>query len=419
MSLLLEAADGVEALPLDPFGAHPQWASRIAGLGGQDAAPDPAYLFETGDSRPALGLNKAVVRFHDLAMSHGTLLFEVRVRSAVPGAEQVRLKTIPLGGDELIAAGGVVELEFESYRNAFYAISCAINGDTDIAASGLSVALDRQAAPDHHARAWDWPAGQKAGRRPGIEAALVSRVLTDLDLPTLELPQSQVGTPQQCREPAFNRAMKALHRDPVGSFENWSLAYVLRAIDRFAGDGPQRMMGFGDAQAPLLSYFAGQGNEVVGMRHAIDPPPLDPGRELETMRIPQLCSEQDYFDNVHLTVEDVRQTNPILHGRFDILWSIGVNRLMTQAEFVYFVVNGLAHAKPGGLAVHVFDYLEDHDGERGDSLTRHDIERMAVLALSHYNDVARLRFVHCIETPAQGAFLPFGIVLMRGGWQEG
>lgn len=419
MSQTMEAADGVEALPLDPFGAHPQWASRIVGLGGPEPAPDPAYLFETADSRPALGLNKAVVRFHDLVMTHGTLLFEVRVRSAVPGAEQVRLKTIPLGGGELIAAGGVVELEFESYRNAFYAIACAINGETDIAASGLSVALDRQAAPDHHARAWDWPAGQKAPRRPGTEAALVARVLTDLDLPTLELPQSQVGTPQQCHEPVFKSAMQLLYREPLGSLENWSLAYVLRAIDRFADDGPKRMMGFGEAQAPLLSYFGGKGNELVGMRHAIDPPPLDPGRELGEMRIPELCSERDYFDNVHLTVEDVRQTNPTFHGRFDILWSIGANRLMTQAEFICFVVNGLAHAKPGGLAVHVFDYIEDYDGEHGYALTRHDIERMAVLALSHYNDVARLRFIHGVETPERRALLPFGMVLMRGGWQDG
>ena len=419
MSQLLEAAVGVEALPLDPFGAYPHWASRIAGLGGSEPSPDPAYIFATADSRPAIGPIKAMVHFHDLAMTQGTLLFEIRVRSAVAGAEQIPLTTIPLGAAELVAAGGVAALEFESYRNAFYAIACNINGETDICASEISVELDRQASPEDHSHSWEWPVGIEASRRPGIDAALVARVLTDLDMPRLETPQSQAGSPQQCRGPAFVSAMRTLHREPVGSFENWSLAYVLQAIARFSGDGPQRMLGFGEGQAPLLSYFAGQRSEIVGVRHATDRPPLDPGRELQRLRIPELCDETDFFAHAHLTVGDVRHSVPAFHDQFDVLWSIGVNRLMTPSEFIYFVVNGLVHAKPGGLAVHVFDYLEDHDGERGTSLTRQDIERIAVLALSHYNDVARLQFLHGINSPVQGAPLPFGMVLLRGGWQQG
>jgi hypothetical protein len=415
-----EAADGAEALPLDPFGAYPSLASRIVGLGGAEPSPDPSYVFATVDSRPAIGRVRATVRFHDLAITHGTMLFEVRVRSAVPGAEPSRLKTIVVDAAELVAADGVVELDFESYRNAYYAIACGINDETDIAASAVSILLDRRATPAEHGREWEWSAqgSVAARRRSGIEAALVSRSLTDLTTPRLEMPQSQVGSPLQCREPAFIEAMQALRRPPAGSFENWSLAYVLRAIDRFSATGARRMLGYGDDQAPLLSYFAGRGCEVVGMHHPTDrETPLDPGEALERLWVPELCDEADFFAHAHFTVGDIRQPFETFRDQFDVLWSIGANRLMTPQEFVYFVVNGLAHAKPGGLAVHVFDYVEDVEAERGVSLIRHDIERIAALALSHANEVARLQFLHGAPAPGKATPLPFGLVLLRGGAQ--
>jgi hypothetical protein len=117
MNDLLEAArDSDAALPLDPFGVHPQWASRITGLGGREPAPDPSYVFLTLDSRPAIGAVCAKVCFFDLVATRGTMLFEVRVRSAVPGAEQSRLHTIVVDADELVKAGGIVELSFDGHR---------------------------------------------------------------------------------------------------------------------------------------------------------------------------------------------------------------------------------------------------------------------------------------------------------------
>lgn len=417
MSEYPEAADGTEALPLDPFGAQPQWASRIPGLGGTEPPADPAYVFATADSRPAIGPVRATVRFHDPVMTQGTLLFEVRVRSALPGAEPTRLKTITVDAAELIAAGGVVELTFESYRNAYYAIACDINDETDIVTSAISVALDRQAPPEDHGREWKWSADAKASRRPGIETALIGRVMTDLTVPRLETPQSQVGSPLQCREPAFMAAMQALGRESVGSFENWSLAYVLRAIARFAPGDRLRMQGYGVDQAILLSYYAGRGCDVVGTRLPAEGETADPGEALHRLWRPELCGEADFFGHAHLVTGDIRYPVATLLDQFDVLWSIGANRLMTPGEYVYFVVNGLAHAKPGALAVHVFDYVEDVDAERGQNLNQHDIERMTAISLSHANDVARLQFLHGARTPEKGARLPFGLVLMRGGQQ--
>jgi hypothetical protein len=77
--------------------------------------------------------------------------------------------------------------------------------------------------------------------------------------------------------------------------------------------------------------------------------------------------------------------------------------------------DGLVHVRPGGLAVHVFDYVEDVEAEQESSLNRHDIERIAALALSHANDVARLRFLHGAPSPDGRAPLPFGLAVLRGG----
>lgn len=423
MNDLLEAVrDSNDALPLDPFGSQPQWTSRIAGLGGHEPPPDPSYVFLTLDTRPAIGMVCATVRFFDLVATRGTLLFEVRVRSAVPGGEPSRLQTVVVDADELVQSHGVVELTFESYRNAYYAIACSINDEMDVAASHISISIDRRATPAQHGRNWEWsaPADRLVSRRSGIEDALIARSLTDLNTPRLALPMSQVGAPSQCREPAFANAMTILRRESVATPENWSLAYVLQAIGRFGGIQNQyRMLGYGVDEGPLLSYFASQGHEVVGFRHTKQvEEPLDPGQQLQQLWVPELCKEADFFAHAHFTTGDIRHPVTALANQFDVIWSIGANRSMTPQEFGHFALNGMVHARPGGLAVHVFDYVDDAGADQGTSLARHDIERIAVLALSHRIDVARLQFRYGATSSERGTSLPFGLVMLRGGLPE-
>lgn len=416
------APDLTEALLLDPFGAYPHWASGVPGLGGHEPPADPSYVFLTLDSRPAIGRVCVSVRFFDLAAARGTLLIEVRVRSAFPGAHPSRLRTISIDLAELTRSGGLVELEFESFRNTFYAIAGNINDETDVTASHISIAIDRRATAEQHGKAWGWrsPADGRNGARHSvnfnIEEAMVDRLLTDLSLPSLDEPTSQVGFPSQCREAGFAAAMETLQCSPAPSFENWSLAYVLRAIDRFACpvEGTS-MLGFveGD-RTPLLSHFAARQCEIVGMRHVVEPERCnDPGAELQRLWMPELCDEGEFFAHAHFTTGDIRLPPTGFCDQFDIVWSIGANRIMTPGEFVNFAVHGLSSAKPGGFAFHVFDYVEDVGAKDTACLTRHDVERLAIQTLSHRNDVARLRFRHD-ATPAAGSVLPFGIVMRRG-----
>lgn len=425
MSDLLEAFEkSDDPLPLDPFGAHPHWASHIAGLGGTAAPDDPSYIFATLYCRPAIGTVTVTVRFHDLAGTCGTLLFEIKVRSVIPGSEPSRLDTVVVDIEELIAAHGIVELSFESFRNANYAIACSINDKTDLAASHISVTVDRRATEEQHGRNWDWSGNVIAAtRRTDIAPALIGKSLTDLERPQLETPMSQPGVPAQCLEEVFGRAMHALGRNSVPSAENWSMAYILQAINRFGSEQDRsRMLAYGTGEGALLSHFASLGNEVVAMRHraAMDEG-SDPGRELNRLWVPALCSEADFFENTHLVAGDIRHPVQAFRDQFDVIWTVGANREMTPDEFVNFVVGGLIHVKPGGLAIHVFDYIDEPgeprrtDEQAAHALFRYDVERIAVLALSHHNEVVRLRFRHGLPPFGSGVVMPFGLIILRGG----
>lgn len=327
MKDVLEAdPDHNQALPLDPFGAKPQWASKIAGLGGDAPSPDPSYIFLTMDSRPAIGTVTAQVHFHDLAASCGTLLIEIRVRSAFPGSEQSRLDTFTVDLQDLARTGGIFEFKFESYRNAYYAIAGSINDETDVSASFISVTLDRRATPEQHGKHWGWRAGtgMSAIRQSDIESALIDRSMTDLKEARLDDPMSQVGSPEQCREPSFTHAMHALRRDPKPTLESWSQAYVLQAIKRFSSSMEgAKMLGYVADEAPLLSYFAAQEHEIVGMRHVTveEGEKPDPGRELQRLWRPDLCDETNFFAHAHFLAGDIRFplktsiTSSILSGR--------------------------------------------------------------------------------------------------------
>lgn len=418
----LDAAPDVEAaqpLPLDPFGARPGWASLIEGLGGLEPAPDPSYVFLTLDCRPALGPVRVVIHFAGLRATRGTLLFEIRARSAVHSAEHARLDTVVVDAQQLVDCGGIVELRFESFRNTYYAIACSINDETDLVASQISVTLDRRATAEQHGTAWERASDHPpAGCKPGIGDALIDRVLTDLANPSLDRPMSQIATPQQCRERAFMDAMGELRRQSSPSHLNWSYAFLLQAFKRYVGEERSRILIFGKDFGPLLSYFAGQNCDVVGLEHSDMKNRMDPGAALQALWVPDLCSEKRFFERAHFSYGDIRAHISEFRDQFDVILSMNADRLMLKSEYVYFVVNGLSHLRPGGMAVHIFDCMLRPEDDNGANLSRQDVERMTALALSHKNDVARLKFRQGGRIPDQAIPLPFGLVLLRGGYRD-
>ncbi len=403
-------------LAVDPFGSFPSWASRVTGLGGSEPAADPEYVFMTLFCRPALGRVRALVTFHDLVASHGTLQLTIHVKSAFPDAEAWRLHNVTVDLADLAASGGICEIAFDSFRNSLYAVSGEIATDGHVSAAHLSVSLDRRASPDEHGRPWGWRLRVQSRKtvRGSVNLPVIQRQLSDQNIPDLECPVSQVGVPSQCLHPSFGTIAQALGLPLRATPEAWAQAYVVRVIEAHTQrHSATRMLAYPTQDTvALVSYFASQGIEILSVGHK----PLvagrpDPGDELHNLHRPAICDEAEFFAHAHLTFGDIRLPPPSLHDQFDVVWSIGANRQMSRREFADFVVNGLICAKPGGLAVHVFDYIDDVDAEGPDVLTRHDIERMTVMALSHHNDVAPLRFNAAID---QRATLPFGLIVRRG-----
>lgn len=415
-------AHSAEPLHLDPFGGHPARASIIPGLGGHEQSDDPSYVFQTLHCRPAIARVQATIRFSELAATHGTLVVQILARSAFPGADSVPLETKVFDVAELARTGGIVEISFESFRNALYAIAGSINDETDATASHISISVDQRATPEQHGKDWGWRSAPLTAAVSKPDEAMIQRLLKDMAPSSLEEPSSQVGSPGQCRQPAFASAMKALQRPARPTFENWSLAYLLKAIDRFAPRNTGcNMLGYiGDGPSPLISYFAARQCEVLAVRsRPSDAGKPDPGAELLDLLVPELCEEDEFFAHAHFTAGDIRYPPPSFRDQFDIIWSIGANRVMTPHEFADFVVNGLSNAKPGGVAIHVFDYVEDVNATGTNCLTRNNIERMTTMALSHFNEVAKLRFQReatppSVAVPAAAQVLPFGIVMRRG-----
>lgn len=421
MNDAIKMAEAVEApLALDPFGSHPSWASGIAGLGGTEPAGAPDYAFMTLFCRPALGRVRARIVLHELAAQHGTLHLEIHVKSAFPGAEAWCLQSVAIDLAQLVAKGGVHEIEFASFRNSLYAVFGRIDGHADATASHLSISIDRRASADEHGKPWGWRLRGHAPKPAEMVAGLplIRRQLADQGVPSLEEPVSQVGMPSQCQQPAFSTIADALDLPRRATPDAWAMAYVLRVIQAYAGGrSAKRMLAYpASAGIPLISHFAGQGWEILGLGHRpLHAERRDPGAELQELRVPALCDEADFFSHVHFTFGDIRLPPSSMHDQFDVIWSIGANRLMSKREFSNFVVNGLICARPGGLAVHVFDYIDDVDSGEDAMLTRHDIERMVVMALSHHNEVAPLRFNAGKDSgTGKASAVPFGVIVRRG-----
>lgn len=412
--------DTDRVLPVDPFGSKPHWASLIPGLGGSEPAPNPTYVFETLETRPALGAVCFCLKFSDIRATMGTLLVEVKAISAFPGMEPTRLQSVVMPLQELVDAGGEMEISIESRRNTFYLLSGTINDETDLAASGLSIIVDRRATKAQHGKGWGWRAGSALDATSSdaaeVHPAMITHQMTDLGLPSLAEPVSQVATARQFREPCFDRWMDILQMGGEVSPDAWSMAYLLQAIETYGPtQGSVSMLAFAEQCSPLISHFASRGYEVLAARQRgdRDPDPVDPGAALEALFYPALCDGEAFYDHAHFATCDIRQPPATFFSQFDIMFSVGMNRQLTTTDFINFAVGGLAFVKPGGLAVHVFDYVEEHE-RKTDALDRHAVERLVAMAISYLNDAAKLRFRH-----GEGRIIldprPFGIVLRRGG----
>jgi hypothetical protein len=407
--------DIFDALPIDAFGSEPGWASRIAGLGGEAPAPDPSYVFRTLPVRPAIGPVVFQVIFQRLTVTHGTLLVELKALSAFPGAEPSSLETVSIPLSELISTGGLIEVAVIARRNTLYVVEGSINDATDVRCAGISVLVDRRATPDEHGRPWN--ERKSESRRVGrIENAMIASWMTKLDLPSFEEPTSQVWTPRQSRSPSFREKLDELHLGDLAEEEAWRQAFVVQALEAYGAlDGHSSGIGLGADKSPIPSALAARGCQILAAQH-VNPGDVasDPGLMLEELHNPKICDPVIFFDHVHFTSCNLNAIPEGFANKFDFLWSVNANRFLTAEAFQYFVLSCMMCLRSEGIAVHVFDFIEQPRRGMESAIDRGSVERIVVNALSHLNDVSHLKFRFGRRDKSSDNVRPFGLIVRRG-----
>ena len=410
--------DRLEFLPIDPFAAKRDAASRVAGLGGEHASDDPGYVFQSLDIYPALGPVRFTLQFHQLAATTGTLIVRIFAISAHPGTVPMLVKSVAVDLSGVADNDGVFSVEMICRRNMVYTIGGTIDDDTDASALALSLSLDP--------RERDVPLPSDGPTKMSATVPGVARIENLLQRPELATmrpavlarPVSQAMTAAQCRDPLISAWNGVIRQSGGAEFERWENAFILQVLHYYgiatdSGSG----LRISSKRHPLPSYLAERGCTVLAaaMRRD-DLPQGDPGLALEQLCYADLCTPRRFFEAVNLTLFEDLAIPPGLTG-FDFLWSkdasVGPG---ARPRFPQMVRDSISCLRPGGLAIHMLRY----SGEVGTpshaastSYGRAEIERMALSLIADGQEVAQLKFD--VDTPAMPGDrgIPFALVARR------
>jgi hypothetical protein len=386
-------SEAPEALELDPFGFHPEAASRIKGVGGHGPTADPDYAFHTAYVEAAPGRAKFTVRFDNLQAKSGTLMLRVHMVSSEPGARARMVNSERIALNRLIATGGEISIMFEGFRDVSFALVGQIHGETDASAEGLTVTLDRPADPNARADYGAEARGTAYGRTPLRPAPF----LLSKAPPSLADPVTQVATGDQLREAAAGVWMARLRPKGTSGPEHWRKVYTLQALRRYGMLEEGALgLGFERSASGIPAALAAMGTKVVAafpIRSGTQPKPAALKRDLAD-RAP--CSAAAFEANVSARVASWRRI-PADLVNFDFLWSARANEILfSVAATAKFVEQAMACLRPGGLAVHTFSYDLTPSGRKTPSterilLQQGDIERIALLLVSRGHEVAQFK----------------------------
>ena len=406
-------------LPIDPFAARRDAASRITGLGGKRPGDEPGYVFQSLEIYPVLGSVRFTLHFHALEATTGTLTVRVHaLSSAYPATAAILVNTVTIPMRVIAEQNGFVHVALTSRRHMMYTIGGSIDDETDASAMALSLSLDprEREAPPPCAKPSKLPAPIPIVAP--IERQLARPELATMMAPVLARPVSQAMTEAQNRDPLVAAWNAVLHQPDGGDGERWENALILQALHYYempanAGSG----LGIARHPGRLPSYLAARGCTILvaATRHE-DLPDGDPGLALERLVRPDLCSPRRFFEAVHQTLFQNLEIPPSLTG-FDFLWSTGApNGSGARACFPQMVRASIRCLRPGGIAIHMLRY----SGEIGapvpagsESYGRSEIERMALSLVADGHEIAQLKFdVDRPDQPGDRA-IPFALVAPR------
>ncbi|HWI86490.1 MAG TPA: hypothetical protein VNT42_09240 [Sphingomonas sp.] len=381
------------ALELDPFAFHLGAASRIRGLGGTAATHDPEYAFHTPYVEAAEGTARFTVRFHGLAARLGTLLLRVHMTPIEPGSATRLVNSERIALNRLIALGGEISIAFEGFRDVVFALVGTVSGETDAAADGLTVTLDRPADPTARREIGAEAKSTAYGNTPLTPIA----TLLSTSKPTLADPVTQIATAAQLREPAAGGWIARLRPQGNSGVEHWRKVYTLQALRRY-GMLEHGAVGLGFEPTP-----SGVPAALAAMQtHVVAAFPSRPGRPLNPVTLKRdlngraPCDPAILNENVQVRIASWRQIPEDLLN-FDFVWSARANeQLFSVAATATFVQDVMACLRPGGLAIHTMSYDLSPGGRSTPSserilLQQGDVERIALLLVSRGHEVAQFK----------------------------
>ncbi|WP_116092004.1 hypothetical protein [Sphingomonas crusticola] len=393
------------ALELDPFAFHPGAVSRIAGLGGTGPAPTPEYVFHTPYVEAAAGKAIFHVQFHGLTAKSGTLVLRVHMLPMEPGGRSRMVNSQRVALNRLAHLGGEIAISFEGYHDVVFGLLAIISGDTDAAATGVTVTLDRPADPTQRPAQGAEARGTAYGKTPLTPAPS----LLSTDVPTLANPVSQIATTGQLRESIAGGWMSRLRPQGKAGVEHWRKVYTLQVLRRY-GMLEHGAVGLGFEPSPsgVPAALAAMQTRVVAAFPARPGYPLNPDTLKQDLRGRAPCDERAFEENIIARIASWRNIPEDLVN-FDFLWSSHANeRLYSVAAAAQFVENAMRCLRPGGLAVHTMSYDLAPGGRSTPSservlLQQNDVERLGLVLVSRGHEVAQFKFSTADAILADGA----------------
>ncbi len=346
MTRMVIATDPVAAeraeVDLGAFDFWPDAASRIEGLGGQDAPPDPGYVFHTPYWPCPAGPILFRVAIAGLEANGGVLTLQVNELGDRPesAAQVTEVKPVRL---RALARRGTASVAVKAQPGHSYALFGRLSDGTEARATDLTVAMVQGREPEGARGVAPTAAFQAVGAAP---------LLSSVAKPTLRRPASQLSTTSQRDEDEWGRLGEGRHE--------WPQVYALRCLE------------VAEVLRPEASIL------LLGEMAATLAPPIR-ARGCDVTTAPDLASGT--ADTLASGYDAVAWLNPAADPG-----SIGLpgsEDPLTDAE----IALGAVH--PGGLGVFVWNYSVDR---QPGAVTRADLERMAIVLLSHHHDVAQLKF---------------------------
>ena len=406
-----------------PFAHYPGASSCIAGLGGTEPPPFPAYVFRSEPIVCDEAILHFTLRLEALEAEGQILLLEVLNRSAAAGGTWAQLTVEGVHLSTIAANAGLWTVEVPAHKNVLYALAGYIHDEGAMAASNLQITVNGKPAElafgsdDIDFAPEDGEPVDAAG-----PTGLAARTqMSGTKLPSFARPSSQPWSARQCDEAEFLAARAALGKSWAGTLNPWDWAepIALQILQCYQALVPQARILAAGHRANALQFALMQRGYLITMLHLKDDEHcqfLNVGEQLAALAAEWPGHREELTAAV--TFAHIRPgLLPKEYCRaYDIAWWIAPQALrFSEAETMIETI--LAGLRPGGLAVIVLPYATTarKSGADPSAFDRAHIERLALHAISYGHKVAQLLFGDSAALGGSGlSSIPYALIIRSG-----